>query len=222
MPSLFRFGRCPHPNSCVGQPSAFFGIRGVIGVAVADSRVGPAGHRVTVTASVLRASRIIWWVKPHSLSYQAITLTSVPSTTRVRSRSMIAARGSPTMSAETSGSSETPRMPSIAAGRRLLPERVVDLLRGGRPVRDEHDVGDRPHRDRRAHRDPVEPAGQLRYRAGGGSCRPGRGGHQVGRAGPATPEALAGTVDELLAGGVGVDGRHHRPLDPDHGGGRPR
>jgi hypothetical protein len=26
------------------------------------------------------ASRTIWWVKPHSLSYQAITLTSVPST----------------------------------------------------------------------------------------------------------------------------------------------
>src|SRR5215217_8010474 len=29
---------------------------------------------------MLRASRIIWWVKPHSLSYHAITLTSVPST----------------------------------------------------------------------------------------------------------------------------------------------
>ena len=38
--------------------------------------------------------------------------TRVASTTRVRSRSMIAARGSPTMSAETSGSSETPRTPS--------------------------------------------------------------------------------------------------------------
>ena len=32
-------------------------------------------------------------MKPHSLSYQAITLTSVPSTTRVRSRSTTAARG---------------------------------------------------------------------------------------------------------------------------------
>ena len=60
----------------------------------------------------LRASRIICWVKPHSLSYQAMTLTSVPSTTVVSSRSMMAARGSPTMSADTSGSSETPRMPS--------------------------------------------------------------------------------------------------------------
>ena len=67
--------------------------------------------QVVATPSVLRASRIIWWVKPHSLSYQAITMTSVVSTTRVRSRSMTAARGSPTMSAETSGSAETPRIP---------------------------------------------------------------------------------------------------------------
>src|SRR5438067_2063534 len=43
---------------------------------------------------MLRASRIIWWVNPHSLSYQAITLTSVPSTTTVSSRSTTAARGS--------------------------------------------------------------------------------------------------------------------------------
>jgi hypothetical protein len=27
-----------------------------------------------------RASRITWWVEPHSLSYQAMSLTSVPST----------------------------------------------------------------------------------------------------------------------------------------------
>src|SRR5215213_9588372 len=60
------------------------------------------------SARVFRASRIIWWVKPHSLSYQAITLTRVPSTTVVSSRSTTAARGSPTMSADTSGSSETP------------------------------------------------------------------------------------------------------------------
>src|SRR5215217_3896302 len=68
-----------------------------------SGRVGGSG-----TSRMLRASRIIWWVKPHSLSYQAMTLTSVPSTTLVSSRSMTAARGSPTMSAETSGSSETP------------------------------------------------------------------------------------------------------------------
>ena len=49
--------------------------------------------------------------EPHSLSYQAITLTKVPSTTWVESRSTIAARESPMMSAETSGSSEAPRMP---------------------------------------------------------------------------------------------------------------
>src|SRR5918994_1040711 len=60
------------------------------------------------SARMFRASRIIWWVKPHSLSYQAITLTRVPSTTVVSSRSTTAARGSPTMSADTSGSSETP------------------------------------------------------------------------------------------------------------------
>ena len=72
-----------------------------------------------------------------------------------------------------------------------------------------------PDRDRRAHRDPVEPAGQLRYGAGGASRRSGRGGHQVGCAGPAAAEAPAGTVDELLAAGVGVGRRHHRPLDPD-------
>jgi hypothetical protein len=34
---------------------------------------------------ILWASRTIWWVKPHSLSYQAITLPRVPSTTWVSS-----------------------------------------------------------------------------------------------------------------------------------------
>ena len=37
------------------------------------------GHRASSTPGVHRASRIIWWAKPHSLAYQAITLTSVPS-----------------------------------------------------------------------------------------------------------------------------------------------
>jgi hypothetical protein len=43
---------------------------------------------------MLRAGRIIWWVKSHSLSYQAITLTTVPSTTVVSSRSATAAMAS--------------------------------------------------------------------------------------------------------------------------------
>jgi hypothetical protein len=44
--------------------------------------------------------------------------------------------------------------------------------------------------------------------------RSGRGGHQVGCTGAAAQEVLAGTVDEPLAAGVGVDGRHHRALNP--------
>jgi hypothetical protein len=66
------------------------------------------GPRLQATAS---ACRHCPGPATASLSYQAITLTNVASTTRVSSRSMTAARGSPTMSAETSGSSDTPRIP---------------------------------------------------------------------------------------------------------------
>ena len=59
----------------------------------------------------MNASRIIWQVNPHSLSYQLMTLTRVPSTTRVIATSTTEARGSPMMSAETTGSSATPRIP---------------------------------------------------------------------------------------------------------------
>src|SRR5690606_22381899 len=79
----------------------------------------PAAYQPT--PRTLRASRIIWWVKPHSLSYHAMTLTNVSSTTWVMSRSTMAACGSPTMSEDTSGSSETAMMPryrSVSASSR--------------------------------------------------------------------------------------------------------
>ena len=43
----------------------------------------PVHHEAAETWVMLRASRIIWCVKPHSLSYHAITLTSMRSTTLV-------------------------------------------------------------------------------------------------------------------------------------------
>ena len=49
--------------------------------------------------------------KPHSLSYQATTLTWRPST-RVRAESKIDEAGLPTMSVDTSGSSEYSRTPA--------------------------------------------------------------------------------------------------------------
>ena len=49
--------------------------------------------------------------KPHSLSYQATTLTCLPST-RVSAASKIDEAGLPVMSDETSGSSEYSRMPA--------------------------------------------------------------------------------------------------------------
>src|SRR5918993_4969789 len=61
--------------------------------------------------SCCTATWIIWLVNPHSLSYQLITLTRLPPTTRVRSSWTMEARGSLTMSAETSGSSATARIP---------------------------------------------------------------------------------------------------------------
>src|SRR6185437_16998047 len=60
--------------------------------------------------TAVNASRIIWQVNPHSLSYQLMTLTRIPSTTLVIAASTNAARGSPMLSAETTGSSATPRI----------------------------------------------------------------------------------------------------------------
>src|SRR5690348_8410189 len=48
---------------------------------------------------------------PHSLSYQAITLTQFPATTMVRSESTIEDRESPLKSAETNSCSSYPRYP---------------------------------------------------------------------------------------------------------------
>src|SRR3989344_274137 len=61
-------------------------------------------HRRLATSSVCAMSVYTY---PISLSYQAKTLTSIPSTTRVISRSAIAPNGSPKISADTSGSSLT-------------------------------------------------------------------------------------------------------------------
>ena len=80
---------------------------------------------------IARTSRIIWLVKPHSLSYQAMTLTNVPSTTHVRSRSTTAARGSPTMSAETMGFLRNSEDAGVPDGLGFLTEGVVHLF--GRP-----------------------------------------------------------------------------------------
>src|SRR5688500_20339190 len=52
-------------------------------------------------------------LKPHSLSYHAMILTSVPPITIVIEESMIDERPSPRKSDDTSGSSLTPRMPFI-------------------------------------------------------------------------------------------------------------
>ncbi len=54
--------------------------------------------------SISRISRIIWLVNPHSLSYQVITLSKSPSTTRVMPRSTIEANGLFMISEETRGS----------------------------------------------------------------------------------------------------------------------
>ena len=96
---------------------------------------------------MLRASRIIWWVKPHSLSYQAITLTSVPSTTRGQ---LEVDDGGAWVADDVGGHQRILRDTEdacVAVGRGLLPERVVDLFGRGRPAGDEDDVRDRAHRD---------------------------------------------------------------------------
>jgi len=114
-------------------------------------------------------------VKPHSLSCHHLDQGGVHDPGQVE-----ADDGSAWVADDVGGDQRILRdteNPLILLGCSLLPERFVDLLRGGGPVRDEHDVGDRSDRDGRAYRDPVEPAGQLRYRAGGGSRRSGRGGH---------------------------------------------
>src|SRR5438046_10663224 len=52
---------------------------------------------------------------PHSLSYQAITFTQLPATTRVMGESTMALRGSPLKSLETSSCSSYPRYPFSGA-----------------------------------------------------------------------------------------------------------
>ncbi|AWE54111.1 hypothetical protein DC008_33490 [Streptomyces nigra] len=67
----------------------------------ADAQRAASSSRVSITR----------WEKPHSLSYQATTLTWRPST-RVRAESKIDEAGLPVMSEDTSGSSEYSRTPA--------------------------------------------------------------------------------------------------------------
>ena len=69
------------------------------------------------------ASRIIWLVYPHSLSYHPIIFTRSLPTTLVMAKSTTVALGSMIMSEETRGISETPRTPqyrSLSASSRKI------------------------------------------------------------------------------------------------------
>ena len=67
-----------------------------------EARLRPRREPARARAATRSTSRFEY---PHSLSYQATTLTCVPSTTAVRPASKIAEYGDLTMSEETSGSS---------------------------------------------------------------------------------------------------------------------
>ncbi|TCM39504.1 hypothetical protein EV648_11426 [Kribbella sp. VKM Ac-2568] len=60
-----------------GHGAEMIGFRGCKGFPRegSDRDVGDPARTYGTGERMLRASRIIWWVKPHSLSYQAITLT---------------------------------------------------------------------------------------------------------------------------------------------------
>src|SRR5215211_6928007 len=125
---------------------------------------------------------------------------------------MTVARGSPTMSAETSGSSDTPRIPwycsDEASCRNASLTSCTVVGRFGTNTMSA-----------------IDPTG-IGARTAIPSNLPTSSGtaRVVARAAPvevgtrltvAAQEVLAGTIDEPLAAGVGVDGRHHRALHTD-------
>src|SRR5690606_10729941 len=84
----------------------------------------------------------------------------------------------------------------VAVALRLLAEDGVDLVDAGRALGDEGDVGDRADGDRRADRNAVELALELRQRLGGRDRGAGRGRHEVGGARAAAAHVPGRLVDD--------------------------
>ena len=145
--------------------------------------------------------------KPHSLSYQEVTLTSVPSETRVRPASKIELAGLWLKSDDTSGSVLYSRMPLRSPSARLL-HRVVHFLHRGRLLRHEGEVDDRHVDGRHADREAVELAVQVRQHQAdrGGGAGLGRDHVVAGGARPA--QVLVEHVGQHLVVGERVDGVH--------------
>ena len=152
-----------------------------------------------------------------------MTLTIVPPRTMVESASMIELRASPLKSIDTSGSSDTPRIP-LSGPAAAVAEGVVQLLDGRRPADRGGEVDDADGRGRDAQAEAVELALQVRDHQGerlGGAGRR-RDDVLTGRAGAA--RVAVGDVEDALVVGVAVDGVHQAALDRqevvDHLGGR--
>ena len=141
-----------------------------------------------------------------------MTLTIVPPRTMVESASMIELRLSPLKSIDTSGSSETPRMPSsgpAAAARNASLSSSTEVGRltvGG-------EVDDADRRRRHAQAEAVELALEVgddeRERLG----RAGRRRDDVLAGAPGAARVLVRDVEDALVVGVAVDRVHQAALD---------
>ena len=110
----------------------------VVGSRRSPQRTGAGFTRVRL------ASWIIWWVKLHSLSTRH----------HLDQRAVHDPWSAPGRRRRRVGRQRCRRRPAdlpryrgcpVALGRRVVPERVVDLLGGGGPAGVEDDIGDRPH-----------------------------------------------------------------------------
>ena len=140
--------------------------------------------------------------KPHSLSYQDITRTSVPSITLVWSMWKTEECGSWLKSVETLGASVIAENAlELLLGGAL--HRGVDLVLRGRALGDELEVDHRDVRRRHADRDAVELAGELRQHQADRLGGAGRGRDHVERRGARAVEILVHLIERRLVVGVG-------------------
>ena len=137
-----------------------------------------------------------------------------PPRTIVDAASMIEERLSPLKSIETSGSSETPRMPRMgpAAAARKASLSSSTL---GRAADRRGEVDDADRRRRHAQAEAVEPALEVRDDQGEGLGRAGRRRDDVLAGAPRAARILVRDVEDALVVGVGVDGVHQALLDAD-------
>ena len=89
----------------------------------------------------------------------------------------------------------------------------VDVLDGDLAPQPDDEIGQRPRRDGRAHRDAVDLALQIRQHEPDRAGRARGRRDEVDRRRPSAPEILVGQVEDLLVVRVRVDRRHESLLD---------